>query len=276
MINCQKLQFAYRKNPVLHDCSFAVPRGSVCGLLGRNGAGKTTLLKLLAGLLRPQSGSITVNGYEPARRHAGFYASLAWIGQDLPVPPMTPAAYADIAGKLYPDFSAHDFADLSRRFEIDPAVPFGQLSGGDLRKAWISFGIACRTPVVLLDEPSQGLDIPAQETLRHVLAEVSSDDRCILLSTHHVRELEHLVDSLLLLHSSGHISYSGPLDQVHTEYRYITAGDSREMEGCLYSRRTPGGWEGILPERSPQPQSIPLELLFQALSGSGRRSSHEA
>lgn len=276
MIQCEHVSFSYKRERAVRDCSFSLPAGSLCGLLGRNAAGKTTLIKLLAGLLLPQSGQIEVVGRSPRTRSADFYASIACVPQDLPAPRMSVQKYADICGDLYPDFSFARFGELCRRFFVDPGDQFGTLSGGDLRKAWLSFALACNTPVLLLDEPLQGLDIPAQETLRQVLAETGAEGRSILLATHHVREIENLIDSLVLMHTSGQIVCAGDLESVYNRFTMLnTTAESDIPTDCIYSRRTPTGWEGIIEQRPPKPQSIPLELLFHALAGPGGNNAEQ-
>lgn len=269
MIQCSNIRFSYRKKIALDGCSFTIEAGSICGLLGRNGAGKTTLLKLLSGLLLSRQGELSVNGFNPARRHADFYANLAYVPQELPVPNMKVQTYADICGGLYPNFSYSSLHSLLQRFHVDSGSNFGELSGGDLRKAWLCFAMACRTPLVFLDEPSQGLDIPAQETLRQVLAEEGSPERIILLSTHHVREIENLVDSLLVMDNNGSIICSGKTEDIFSQYRMVEVSSKDMLPGsCMYTRRTAEGWKGICRETPTRSQTIPLELLFHALTGS--------
>ncbi|GAB6091126.1 ATP-binding cassette domain-containing protein [Spirochaeta dissipatitropha] len=268
MIQCSNINFSYRKKTALDGCSFTIENGSICGLLGRNGAGKTTLLKVLSGLLLSRQGELNVNGFNPAQRQAHFYANLAYVPQELPVPNMKVQTYANICGGLYPNFSNDSLDTLFQRFHVDPNSDFGELSGGDLRKAWLCFAMACRTPLVFLDEPSQGLDIPAQETLRQVLAEEGSAERIILLSTHHVREIENLVDSLLVMNNKGSIICSGRTEDIFNEYRMVEVSNEDLLPArCLYKRRTAEGWKGICKENPTRSQTIPLELLFHALTG---------
>lgn len=275
MIQGNAVSFSYHKKGVLHDCSFSIPQGSVCGILGQNGVGKTTLLKLLSGLLIPDSGSVQVHGYEPKRRRREFYEQIAYVPQNPSTPTILVSTYAEMCGPLYPDFSLDVWKSLVERFRVNKLDSFAELSGGDLRKAWLCFALACRTPVLLLDEPTQGLDISSQETFREVIAEESAEQRTIVLSTHHIREIEHVLDSVVFVSETGSIIHTGRCEDLCNSYHMEEAGSPTHLPtDRLYARRTATGWICLKKGPAQHSQTIPLEFLFHALTSPQNTMEH--
>ncbi len=276
MIQCKKLSFGYKGQQVFTNFDWELNSGSICGLLGPNGAGKTTLFKILTGLMFREAGELSILGHDPGKREEGFYQKMTYVAEELPTPDMTPMEYASICGPLYPDYDQDVFADLCQRFEVDAQKAFAQFSAGDLRKAWICFALSTRTELVLLDEPSKGLDIPAQAVLRKALTEAALDGCTIILSTHHVREVEGLLDHITLIDRGGHLRLNAPVEELHQQFSIVcsVSKDNLPAEALAYQRRA-SGWVALLPETSEAPTDIPLELLFTGLCKKGKEASHE-
>ncbi len=266
MIQCKNLSFGYKKEKVFEGFDWELTQGSIVGLLGPNGAGKTTLFKMLTGLIFPKEGEIRVEGFEPKKREENFYRKLTYVGEELATPNMTPYEYGKICGPLYPDFSEKVFLDLVEKFDFDGEKKFASFSAGDLRKAWLALSLACRTKILLLDEPSKALDINAQSVLRRSLAEASAEGVKILLSTHHVRELEGLLDYVALIDRGGVLRYSGGVETLHQDF-HLTYHQRKEAlpEEALAYQRSPSGWAALRRGASQEPVEIPLELLFTGL-----------
>lgn len=276
MISCKSLKFSYKKQPVLDNFNWELGPGHICGLLGPNGAGKTTLFKILTGLMFRQQGHISIFGYDPQKREGDFYKKITYVGEDLPSPSMSLLDYANICGPLYPNYSKEIFLKLCQEFNIDPHKEFSHYSSGSLRKAWLSFFLSCRTELILLDEPSKGLDITSQATLRKVLAEAADDGCSIVLSTHHVREVEGLLDHVTIINGRGQIQLTSNIDILSETYSIVHANTQEKLpEECLSYQRTSKGWLGLIKKPALQSQDIPLELLFTGVCGNTKEVAYE-
>jgi len=266
MIRCKNLSFDYKKEKVFDGFDWELREGSIVGLLGPNGAGKTTLFKILTGLIFPKEGEVRVGGFEPKKREEDFYRKLTYVGEELATPNMSPYEYGKICGPLYPNFSEEVFLDLVDKFDFDKDKKFTSFSAGDLRKAWLALSLACRTEILLLDEPSKALDINAQSVLRRSLAEASAEGVKILLSTHHVRELEGLLDYVALIDRGGILRYSGAVEELHQDFHLSYHQQKEELpKKALAYRNSTRGWAALQWGASQEPVEIPLELLFTGL-----------
>lgn len=276
MILCKNLKFGYKKQSVFEGFNWELGTGQICGLLGPNGAGKSTLFKILTGLMFRQGGEVYVCGHDPQKREGNFYKKTTYVAEDLPCPNMSPMEYASICGPLYPNYSKDLFIKLCQDFNIDPHKDFSHFSAGDLRKAWLSFTLSCRTELILLDEPSKGLDIPAQAMLRKVLAEAADDGCSIVLSTHHIREVEGLLDHVTIIDRGGEIQLASSIDKLSDAYSLVHS-NTQEMlpKDCIAFQRTTKGWLGLIAQGSPSNLDIPLELLFTGLCGNTKEVSYE-
>lgn len=264
MISCQNLSFSYGRKKALQSLDLSIAKGRICGLLGKNGAGKTTLLKILSGQLMASGGTAQVLGMNPEKRTKALYQDLAFVGDTLATPNMRLSAYAKLVGPLYPDYSVQEFTRLCKAFLVDPEQKFTEYSSGSLRKAWLSFAMACGTRLLILDEPSQGLDIPSQDVLRRELASWAGEDRLIILSTHHVLEVEQLIDYLVILQADGKLGYASSLDTLHKEYSVVENTSGTADAPVLARTRIASGWKLLLKKPADRAQAVNMELLFQA------------
>jgi ABC-2 type transport system ATP-binding protein len=173
--------------------------GKIYGLLGENGVGKTTLLRMIAGLLFPTAGTCRVFGEDSGRRRPEFLQKVYYLPEEFETPPVRVAAFAAETGRFYPRFRMEQFYKYAREFEIDPARKFTELSFGQRKKAMIAFGVATDVQLFLFDEPTNGLDIPSKRQFRKVIADAATDDNTFVLSTHQVRDLENLIDPIIIL-----------------------------------------------------------------------------
>ena len=184
--------------------------GSIGGLLGLNGAGKTSLLKLMAGALLPRSGKISVNGRNPAQRQAAHLASVAFVPEDPWVPALKPEAWLATQFPFRPAFDRPLFDELLKEFAIEGDKKLNKLSYGQRKKFCLAFALASGASTILLDEPTNGLDIPSKMQFRKMLAAAAREDRIIVVSTHQVRDLENLIDPVLIM-DQGKIPFVLPL-----------------------------------------------------------------
>ncbi|MFP4015598.1 MAG: ABC transporter ATP-binding protein [Halanaerobiales bacterium] len=276
MIYCKNLSFQYKKQAVYEDFNWELSSGSICGFLGPNGSGKTTLFKILTGLMFQSKGEVTVLGHEPKKREESFYKKITYVPEELSFPLMSPKEYVSICGPLYPAFSKKLFKKLCQGFEVDEDKDFANFSAGDLRKAWLSVVLSCQTELVFLDEPSKGLDINAQAFLRKALAEAAADGTKIIISTHHIREVEGLLDHVTLIDRGGNLLLNASVENLYKEFSltHSLTGEQIPAESLAY-QRTASGWTALLQEPSNSPEDIPLELLFTGLCRKGKELSND-
>lgn len=173
--------------------------GQVCGLLGRNGAGKTTLLKLTLGLVRPRGGEARLFGWPAWQRRCVALAQVHLVGERFSLPRLSVDEYAHLHSRYYPHFSKTRFRECLDRFELRDHGSLAALSFGQQKAIALSFAFSTGAPLLVLDEPTNGLDIPAKRVLRQIIMETAGVDRAILISTHQVRDLEEVISRVLIL-----------------------------------------------------------------------------
>lgn len=261
MIEFYGLTVGYRKKrPVLKGLAGNFSERSVHGLLGANGVGKTTLLRTVCGLLVPSAGGVTVDGRPSERRLPSMYRDLFFVPEEFDLPPVTLDRYAARTSVFYPRFSAEDFAVNCREMEIDAAVGLDSVSMGQRKKSYIAFALACNTPYLIMDEPTNGLDIPAKSVLKRMLAAQADKGATIIISTHQVADLEKLVDSVTIMDNNGIILSAATRD---LEERLVFGPVARETP-CLYSEQTISGLMGVSENPGGIETAIDLTLLFNA------------
>ena len=199
MITINNIKFSYGKKIVFEDISFNMEFGKIYGLLGENGVGKTTLLRIIAGLLFPNEGSCTALGMDPAKRLPAFLQEVFYLPEEFGAPFIKVERFAKTTGRFYPAFSMEQFCQYAKEFDVDISRKFTELSFGQKKKAMLAFGIATNAKLMLFDEPTNGLDIPSKTQFRKLIARVASDEQTFIISTHQVRDLENLIDPIVIL-----------------------------------------------------------------------------
>lgn len=260
MIRFENVSFGYRNGWLFRGLNFELRRGAIYGLLGKNGAGKSTLLKLTAGLLFPKAGEVSVLGRTPKRREPTFLSQIFLVPEEFDLPRMNMREYARVYGCFYPDFSHEQLADLMRELEVSETQPFHRMSLGQKKKACIAFALACRTPLLLMDEPTNGLDIPSKSVFRRVVAAAMNEGRTVVISTHQVRDLDRLIDSVVVLDGSE-ILLNATTDEITRRLQFVRL---EENEPALYAEETIHGRWGVRPNEAGADSPLDMELLFNA------------
>jgi ABC-2 type transport system ATP-binding protein len=187
-----------------------VEAGHIYGLLGRNGAGKSTLLKLIAGLVFPVSGKSGGAGLNPSKRQPSFLQKIFLIPEEIETPDVDVMRFADDYAPFYPNFDKEQFLQLLQDFDV-PLRSLKQMSYGQKKKTWIALGIAANTQLLILDEPTNGLDIPSKRQFRKMMAASLTDERCVIISTHQVRDLDSLIDNIIIV-DEGELIVNASID----------------------------------------------------------------
>jgi len=261
MITLKNLNFAYKRNRrVLEELNVEFTPGHIYGLLGKNGEGKTTLLDILIGQLFPENGICTVLGAIPSKRQASFLQQIFLLPEELNLPEVSAAEYKNMYAGFYPTFREDLWQSCVDGFEIDTKAGLSKMSLGQKKKVAIAMALSVHTPVLLMDEPTNALDIPAKAVFRKLVASCIEDDQIIIISTHQVRDLESLIDSVLILEKHRILLNKG-LDEISEKlyFRMVEQG-----EPILYSEFTSAGLIGVGENRKYERTDVYLELLFQA------------
>jgi ABC-2 type transport system ATP-binding protein len=264
MIEIKELHFGYQKNkPLFTGLNLSLSKGHIYGLLGKNGAGKSTLLKNMIGLTYPAKGACYYNNKNVFGRPVSVLEDVYFLAEELFVPDITPAQYVKSTAVFYPKFSKADFYRYLAALDVDMDAVMDKQSYGQQKKAMIAFGLATNTGLMIMDEPTNGLDIPSKVQFRKLIASVLTEDRCIVISTHQVRDLDSLIDTLLILHK-GDIVVNLSMDEVAEK---ITFGSYADTEGLpvLYEEKGQRGKNVIMQNTTGEYSKVDLELLFNAI-----------
>ena len=272
MVQIENLEFSYGKNKELFsDLNLNLTAGHVYGLLGKNGEGKTSLLNLLSGLLFPQKGGIEVMGCLPRQRKPSFLSKIFLVEDEVSFPKLnslTMKTYARSTKPFYPCFDEKLLEEAMAGFGVSMDDKLNALSYGQVKKAWLSFGIACNTPLLLMDEPTNGLDIPSKSYFRRLISSVASDERCIIISTHQVRDVENLIDSFVILHENK-ILLNVNSEEITDRLVFRQVKDG---EDALFAEESLKGTFGVLPNLNKENSRLDVELFFNGVLSNPERT----
>ncbi len=264
MINIQNLSFAYKKKPLFNGLNLAFEAGHVYGLLGKNGTGKSSLLLNIAGLLRPKKGSINVNGHTPFERLPIFLEDVYMVPEVFYLPDIPVRNFIQYYAPFYPRFDKEKFSKYISIFEIPEDNTLQKMSYGQKKKVLISFALATKARVLLMDEPTNGLDIMSKSQFRKIMAEAMDDDQCIIISTHQVKDLEHLIDRVTII-DEGQILFNETMNSIAQKLSFRFAYDQQDASTAFYNESSFGGTVVVSPNTKGEETKVDLELLYKAI-----------
>ena len=263
MIQVENLIFRYGRRSVLFNgLNFSLGSGRIYGLLGLNGAGKTTLLKIMMGMIFPKGGACRVLGYESSKRQPAMLADMMFVPEEFYAPEMTIRRYVDLYAPFYPAFDHEKFNAYMGELKLSENEHFNSFSLGQKKKAVLAFALAANTRILLLDEPTNGLDIPSKAQFRRMLASAATDNRCIVVSTHQVSDIENLIDAVVIL-DNGQVALHQSLETITGKLTFDTVPELTGQE--LYSENSIAGFRVLLHNTNGEDTQIGLELLFNAV-----------
>ena len=212
VLRTEALTFAFVRHRVLSSVDLVVPRGKVYGFLGRNGAGKTTTLQLLLGILVPKSGKLHFAGRSVGRTTPAMKQRIGYVSQSQHFYDwMTVNRIGGFVAGFYPSWDAAAYQKLLQRLSLDPKQKVGTLSGGTKMKLAMALALATNPELLILDEPTAGVDPIARREILDLLRHVCDEDgRTVLFSTHHIGEVAEIGDVVGVLHD-GELVYQGPV-----------------------------------------------------------------
>lgn len=264
MLEVKNLSFKYRHRgrQVLDGVDLTIEPGNVYGLLGSNGAGKTTLLYLICGMLIPNQGEVLYDGEKTFRRLPSTLSHIFIVPEEIELPRIKLVDYVKANSGFYPNFSMEDMARYLSSFGMDRDIHLGELSMGQKKKVFISFALACHTPLLLMDEPTNGLDIPGKSSFRRIIAGEMTDDRSIIISTHQVRDIDRLLDHLILMDHS-HVLLNESIMNITKKLKFEVSDNRDDISRAFYAQPGIEGTFIVSENTGNEETEINLESLFE-------------
>ena len=274
MIQVNKIAYQYPKkwksasakeNSVFWNFSLTLEENKIYGLLGKNGVGKSTLLYLMAGLNFPRQGKVLIDGDDITERNPLTMSKIFIVTEEFELPNMSLKKYVKLNRPFYPDFSDEILEKCLNDFEIGDISDLGAISMGTKKKVYMSFALATNAKYLLMDEPTNGLDIESKSLFRKVIAQNMTDDRTMIISTHQVHDVENIIDHVLIL-GEKKILLNKSIAELSDEYVFELR-DPDEMGNVIYSENSLQG-NFTIARRTPRGTETPvnLELLYNAVN----------
>ena len=263
MIKTERLTFGYKANRrVLNDITLELGEGHIHGLLGCNGIGKTTLLKLICGIMRPTSGEVRVDGVDPMTRQPEMFADMMIIPEEFDLPNLSLERYAAMMRPFYPRFDHGSMRRYAEELKVNTQDRLHNMSMGQRKKAYIAFALACNVRMLLMDEPTNGLDIPSKSIFRRLLASYVDESRMVVISTHQVADVESLLDNIVILDTEG-VALAATTAEICNKLKF---GRAAESDNVLYKEMTIAGDMAVMENREGEETQLNIELLFNAVT----------
>jgi ABC-2 type transport system ATP-binding protein len=262
MIEINNLGFSYGPKQVLKSISLKVSEGNIYGLLGENGVGKTTLLTLLCGLKKPQEGTILVDGRNPFDRQPSLLSDQFYLPDEVSPVHAKAIDFAKEHGVFWPHFDLEKFTTILAELEVEAGQRMDAMSAGQLKKTWIAFALACNVKYYYLDEPTNGLDIPSKAQFRKAVTKYTSEESAIVISTHQVRDLENIIDPVIILDRRDVLLQAG-ISEI-SEKLFFDYGNEIKPDS-LYLEQIPGGTIQVYPNSTGEESKVNMEALFNAV-----------
>ncbi|MCM1041780.1 MAG: ABC transporter ATP-binding protein [Bacteroides sp.] len=262
MIEIKDLSFRYGKHyTVFEQLNMNLKAGYIYGLLGENGVGKTTLLRMLAGLRFPCEGSIRIMGHDPRRRSPELLSEVYYLPEVIDPVKLSLNEYVRLYSPFYPRFSHEQLAHYVSELGINPTRKINKSSHGQQKKAMMCFALACNTKLLLMDEPTNGMDIPSKGIFRRLIAQAADDSKCFVISTHQVRDLENLIDPIIIL-ERNRILLNNSVEEITRKLWFGRKPEKSDKD--LYREECVGGYNIVGYNEEGEETKVDIEMLFNA------------
>lgn len=274
MVQIDNLTFSYTgEHQLFNQFSLTLQTGNIYGLLGKNGAGKSTLLKLITGLLFPVKGNVDVLGFRPKDRYPQFLREIYLVTEEFYLPAVTLQEYVDFYGPFYPRFNSVLFEEYIREFRLQKNRKLATLSYGQKKNFLLSFGLATNCRLMVLDEPTNGMDIPSKSLFRKLVANAIDDQRSFIISTHQARDMENLVDPIIIM-DEGEIVFFQNYEQISKRLTISKQKEIQNNRDIIYSESSLGGYTVVKENTTMDETNMNLEILFNTVINSKEKINH--
>lgn len=267
MIEIQNMTFGYSKKvePVFDDFSLSLPENRIYGLLGKNGMGKSTLLNLVCGLLRPQQGRVYIDCMDVNARRVEMLQDVYIVPETFEMPRMSMMKCIEMHRDFYPRFSDEVLIKCLSEFELPEVKRLNELSMGQKKKVYMCLALASGTRLLVMDEPTNGLDIPSKSLFRKIIANNMTEERTMIISTHQVHDVESLLDHILLLDHSQ-LLLNASVGELTDRYTFGYRRQSEMDDTVIYAEPALQG-NAVMCHRQTGDEDtlLNLELLFNAM-----------
>ena len=266
MVNIENVTFSYsKKTKLLSNLNLQLEAGRIHGLLGKNGEGKSTLLKLMSGLVFPQNGKIDVMGFLPEKRNPEMLQEIFFLPEEFPQINLSIEKYKNIYAPFYPNFSNDQFESYLKEFEIDDKKAImSKLSHGQKKKIMIAFGLATNTKLLLMDEPTNGLDIPSKGQFRRMVASAITEERCLVISTHQVHDLDSLIDNIIVM-EKHEIVFNQAIENITRKLVFRLTERNEICENVIHTEESLRGMYQVCENTTNAESKLDIELLFNTI-----------
>ena len=271
MIDIKDMTFGYENSEkIFENINLTIPVGGIYGLLGKNGAGKSTLLKILAGLIFPVAGTCHVIDHKPGEREPSFLEDIYYLPEELFLPALTMEVYIKFYAEFYPRFDHSRLQAFLTEFDLPQNKLLINFSHGQKKKFLIAFGLATNCRVFILDEPTNGLDIPSKAQFRKLLISSITDEKLFIISTHQVHDVENLIDEIIVL-DEGEIIFHESVLRITQKLSFTQQLSEPDNKTAIYSENQLGSYNIISENQENQDTQINLEILFNAILAHQKR-----
>lgn len=275
VVSIQGLCRQFGTKTALQNVNLSIPRGSVYGLVGGNGAGKTTLIRHILGLLRPQLGTVQVLGLDPCLDPARVLAGIGYLSEDRDLPNwMRVDQLINYTRAFYPDWDQAYAEDLLQTFGLPTGQAVKSLSRGQLARLGLLLALAHRPQLLVLDEPSSGLDpVVRRDILAAVIRTVADEGRTVLFSSHLLDEVERVSDRVCMLHQ-GRVVLDETLDDVKERYRRLVirtqaaTTQAPELPDAVATGGSDREWSYLCPHGTDRARQSATQRGFEILQDS--------
>ncbi|MBO4995918.1 MAG: ABC transporter ATP-binding protein [Muribaculaceae bacterium] len=262
MIDLNNVSYRYKSGTQALEGISAEIGAGIHLLLGENGAGKTTLLHIMAGLLFPSTGTCTLDGEEIRKREPSVLRDIFFITDDMKYPASTINEFKRIHAPFYPTFDDETLTRNLIDFGMNGNEQLMKMSLGTRKKAQLAYALALHTPILLLDEPANGLDITSKKTLQAMMSRCIDETQTVVVSTHTVSDLQHLYDSIIVL-SKGRLMLSRPTWEITECIAFVDT--QIPPVNSLYCEQEFGLFRSIIENVEGLSTDINYQLLYSAL-----------
>ena len=265
MIKAEHLTFGYGKNKqVFNDFNLEIKKGEIVGLLGKNGTGKSTLLYIICGLLKPSHGNVTIKGIDIRRRLPQTLSDIYLVPEEFDLPKLSMKQFVKLNSSFYPNFSNETLRTCLNDFDLGMDINLGELSMGQKKKAYMCFALATNTSLLLMDEPTNGLDIPSKSQFRKVIASGMTDEKTIIISTHQVRDIDRLLDHITIIDGTE-VLLDKSVKEITDRLYFCEQSMNEPTDRALFIQPSVQGNSIIMENRFDEESPINLEVLFNAM-----------
>lgn len=263
MIEIDNLSFSYGRNVVLQGIIMKMEPGRIYGLLGENGVGKTTLLTLMCGLKAPQKGTVKVGGANPYDREPATLSDQYYLADEVASSGAKAIDWANTNGVFWPKYSEDNFKAMMAEFTVNIDQRMKTMSAGQLKKTHIAFALATGARYIFMDEPTNGLDIPGKTQFRSAIMRFTPEDSTIVISTHQVRDLENIIDPIIILDKQD-VLLNASIEDINSKL-FFDYGTTLHPE-TLYTEQLPGGFIQVYPNVNGAESKVNIEALFNTVA----------